>query len=155
MGADHRPVRSWICGSRLHGHLPTADIPVAGTPATTALRATADRVARLVMVARTRRRATVAVVVRALRAAADTPRVEAAAIPPAAVAADTPAVAAATPVEAITRRLQEQVVVNEVKTEARRGGLKRHALFLWQKFQGFRGFKVSRSTQSALETLKP
>ncbi len=25
-GADHRPVRSWICGSRLRGHLPTADI---------------------------------------------------------------------------------------------------------------------------------
>lgn len=85
------------------------------------LRATADRAERLVTVARTRRQAPAAVVIRALRAAADTPRVEEeAGIPLAAVAADTPAVAAATPVEAITRRLQEQVDVNEVKTEARR-----------------------------------
>jgi hypothetical protein len=61
--------------------------------------------------------------------------VEAAAIPPAAVAADTPAVAAATPVEAITRRLQEQVVVNEVKTEARRGVLNGTPFFYGKSFK--------------------
>jgi hypothetical protein len=71
--------------------------------------------------------------------------VEAAGIPLAAVAADTPAVAVATPVEAITRRLQEQVDVNEVKTEATRGVLNGTPFFCGRKFQGFGGFKVSRS----------
>jgi hypothetical protein len=73
---------------------------------------------------------------------------EAAGIPLAAVVADTPAVAAATPVEAITRRLQEQVDVNEVKTEARRGVLNGAPFFCGRKFQGF---KVSRSITRGLD----
>ncbi len=67
--------------------------------------------------------------------------VEAAGIPRVEVA-DIPPVAAAIPVEAITKQYK-RVAVNEVKTEARKGRAKRHALFLWMKVSRSQCFNVS------------
>ena len=112
--ADHRPVRSWICGSRSCGLLRTADIRVG---AIAALRATADRAEHLpATVARAELRAMEVVVIRAPRVAGAIPARLAAAATLPGVEVGTLRAVAATPAAVIarSRRCCKQRLYNEL-----------------------------------------